>query len=161
MINAIRIVEQFANSKDKKLWNKMDQMVTQNFWATIELGGKLTNYWKTDRWQPLFLLTFGLITVLPGHGFLLPNRFGRGYLVVDGLLQHGVLRLFAVLLGSHPNPRSELHHLLWYHVTRSQVTRWNPLEGFTKSSCGKLNLVARSRLPTLERGRGSSWEPQD
>ncbi len=26
------------------------------------------------------------------------------------------------------------------HVTRSQVTGWNPLEGFTKSSCGKLRL---------------------
>jgi hypothetical protein len=25
-------------------------------------------------------------------------------------------------------------------VTRSQVTGWNPLEGFTKSSCGKLRL---------------------
>ncbi len=25
-------------------------------------------------------------------------------------------------------------------LTRSQVTRWNPLEGFTKSSCGKLRL---------------------
>jgi hypothetical protein len=23
------------------------------------------------------------------------------------------------------------------------------------------DLVARSRLPTLERGRGSSWEPRD
>jgi hypothetical protein len=46
-------------------------------------------------------------------------------------------------------------------VTRSQVTGWNPLEGFTKSSCGKLNLVARSWFPTLERGRGSNWEPRD
>jgi len=46
-------------------------------------------------------------------------------------------------------------------LTRSQVTGGNTLEGFTKSSCGKLNLVARSRLPTLERGRGSSWEPRD
>jgi hypothetical protein len=25
-------------------------------------------------------------------------------------------------------------------LTRSQVTRWNPLEGSTKSSCGKLRL---------------------
>jgi hypothetical protein len=25
-------------------------------------------------------------------------------------------------------------------VTRSQVTGWNPLEGSTKSSCGKLKL---------------------
>jgi hypothetical protein len=46
-------------------------------------------------------------------------------------------------------------------MTHSQVTGWNTLEGFTKSSCGKWNLVARSRLPTLERGRGSSWEPRD
>jgi len=46
-------------------------------------------------------------------------------------------------------------------LTRSQVTRGNSLEGFTKSSCRKLNLVARSRLSTLERGRGSSWEPRD
>jgi hypothetical protein len=28
----------------------------------------------------------------------------------------------------------------WPNVTRSQVTGWNPLEGFTKSSCGKLKL---------------------
>jgi hypothetical protein len=37
----------------------------------------------------------------------------------------------------------------------------NPLEGFSLSSCGKLRLGARSRLPTLERGRGSCWEPRD
>ncbi len=46
-------------------------------------------------------------------------------------------------------------------MTRSQVTGWNQLEGFTKSSCGSWDLVARSRLPTLERGRGSNWEPRD
>jgi hypothetical protein len=45
-------------------------------------------------------------------------------------------------------------------MTRSQVTRWNQLEGFTKSSCGSWDLEARSRLPTLERGRGSSWSPR-
>jgi len=50
---------------------------------------------------------------------------------------------------------------LTIQVTRSQVMGRNPIEGFTKSSCGKLNLVARSRLPALERGRGSSWEPRD
>jgi hypothetical protein len=66
------------------------------------------------------------------------------------------------------SPESGPWCVLWSEVpvacpnmTRSQVTGWNPLEGFTKSSCGKLNLVARSRLPTLERGRGSSWEPRD
>ncbi len=37
----------------------------------------------------------------------------------------------------------------------------NPLEGSPKCSCGKLGLERRSRLPTLERGRGSSWEPMD
>ncbi len=36
----------------------------------------------------------------------------------------------------------------------------NPLEGSPKYSCGKLGLGRRSRLPTLERGRGSSWEPR-
>ncbi len=30
--------------------------------------------------------------------------------------------------------------LITWHVTRSQVTGWNPLEGSTKSSCGKLKL---------------------
>ncbi len=39
--------------------------------------------------------------------------------------------------------------------------RVNPLEGSPMSSCGKLGPRARSRLPTLERGRGSSWEPRD
>jgi len=37
----------------------------------------------------------------------------------------------------------------------------NPLEGSLKCSCGNLGLGRRSRLPTLERGRGSSWEPRD
>jgi hypothetical protein len=37
----------------------------------------------------------------------------------------------------------------------------NPLKGSPKCSCGKLGFGRRSRLPTLERGRGSSWEPRD
>jgi hypothetical protein len=37
----------------------------------------------------------------------------------------------------------------------------NPLEGSPKCSYGKLGLGRRSRVPTLERGRGSSWEPRD
>jgi hypothetical protein len=37
----------------------------------------------------------------------------------------------------------------------------NPLEGSPKYSCEKLGLGRHSRLPTLERGRGSSWEPRD
>jgi hypothetical protein len=59
----------------------------------------------------LFFLTFGLISVLSGHGFLLPNRFGRGYLVIDGLLQQGVLRGLAGLLGCHHHSKKkvELH----------------------------------------------------
>jgi hypothetical protein len=37
----------------------------------------------------------------------------------------------------------------------------NPLEGSLKCSCGKLGLGRHSRLLTLERSRGSSWEPRD
>jgi hypothetical protein len=37
----------------------------------------------------------------------------------------------------------------------------NPLEGSPKYDCGKLGLGRRSRLLTLERGRGSSWELRD
>jgi hypothetical protein len=32
------------------------------------------------------------------------------------------------------------HKIFNPHMTRSQVTGWNPLEGSTKSSCGKLRL---------------------
>jgi len=37
----------------------------------------------------------------------------------------------------------------------------NPLEGSPKCSCGKRDSEGRSRLPTLERGRGSNWGPKD
>jgi hypothetical protein len=37
----------------------------------------------------------------------------------------------------------------------------NPLDGSPKCSCGKRDSEGRSRLPTLERGKGSSWEPRD
>jgi hypothetical protein len=37
-------------------------------------------------------------------------------------------------------------------LTRSQVTGWNPLEGFTKSSCGKLRLG--STLPASNSKKG-------
>jgi hypothetical protein len=37
----------------------------------------------------------------------------------------------------------------------------NPLEGSPKCSYGKRDSEGRSRPPTLERGRGSSWEPRD
>jgi light-regulated signal transduction histidine kinase (bacteriophytochrome) len=49
--------------------------------------------------------------VLLGHGFFLPNRFGRGYSVFDGLLQHGVLWGLAGLLGCHHHSKKkvELH----------------------------------------------------
>jgi hypothetical protein len=36
-----------------------------------------------------------------------------------------------------------------------------PTWGFHKVKSQKNDLAARSRLPTLERGRGSSWEPRD
>jgi hypothetical protein len=66
----------------------------------------------------------------------------------DHLLQ---ITFWFEMNGSHFDLRSLIPSLL----TRSQVTGWNPLEGFTKSSCGNCDLVARSRLPTLKRGRGS------
>ncbi len=37
----------------------------------------------------------------------------------------------------------------------------NPLEGSPNVKLRKLGSKARSRLPTLERGRGSSWDPRD
>jgi hypothetical protein len=37
----------------------------------------------------------------------------------------------------------------------------NPLEGSPKCSYGKLGLGRCSQLSTLERGRGSSWEPRN
>jgi hypothetical protein len=36
-----------------------------------------------------------------------------------------------------------------------------PTGGFHKVKLRKSDLATRSRLPTLERGRGSSWEPRD
>jgi hypothetical protein len=56
----------------------------------------------------LFLFTFGLISILLGHGFLLPHRFGRGYSIIDGLLQHGVLRWLAGLLGCHHHSKKKV-----------------------------------------------------
>jgi len=47
-------------------------------------------------------------------------------------------------------------------VWRAPKTRgWNPKWGSHKVKLRNWNLVARSPLPTLERGRGSSWEPRD
>jgi hypothetical protein len=37
-------------------------------------------------------------------------------------------------------------------LTRSQVTGWNPLEGSTKSSCGKLRF--RGTLPASNSRKG-------
>jgi hypothetical protein len=42
--------------------------------------------------------------------------------------------------------------LVGLDLTRSQVTGWNPLEGFTKSSCGKLRLGGT--LPTSNSRKG-------
>jgi hypothetical protein len=47
------------------------------------------------------------------------------------------------------------------YVTRSQVTGVKPKRGSHKVKLRNWDLVARSQLPTLERGRGSSWEPRD
>jgi len=46
-------------------------------------------------------------------------------------------------------------------LTRSQVTGWNPLKVSQSQVAESWDLVARSRLPILKRGRGSSWEPKD
>jgi hypothetical protein len=46
-------------------------------------------------------------------------------------------------------------------VTRSLVPGWTHLRVHQMSSCGGWDRRARSRLPTLERGRGLSWEPRD
>jgi hypothetical protein len=46
-------------------------------------------------------------------------------------------------------------------MTRSLVPGWTHLRVHQMSSCGSWDRRARSRLPTLERGRGSSWEPRD
>jgi hypothetical protein len=56
-------------------------------------------------------------------------------------------------------PESAQHCLMECDVLPSPGV--NPLEGSPKCSCGKLGFGRRSRLPTLERGRGSSWEPMD
>jgi hypothetical protein len=48
---------------------------------------------------------------------------------------------------------------IWWRAPKSQG--WNPKWGSHKVKLRNWNLVARSRLPTLERGRGSSWEPRD
>jgi phospholipase D1/2 len=47
----------------------------------------------------------------------------------------------------------EAHHMVYIAgLTRSQVTGWNPPEGFTKSSCGKLRLG--STLPASNSRKG-------
>jgi hypothetical protein len=49
----------------------------------------------------------------------------------------------------------------WQYVTCSQITGWNPLEGFTKSSCGKLwlggTLSASNSRKGVEGRVGSPW----
>jgi hypothetical protein len=46
-------------------------------------------------------------------------------------------------------------------MTRSLVPGWTHSRVHQMSSCGSWDQRARSRLLTLERGRGSSWEPMD
>jgi hypothetical protein len=45
-----------------------------------------------------------------------------------------------------------ISHIHAHVVTRSQVAGWNPLEGFTKSSCGKLRL--EGTLPASNSRKG-------
>jgi hypothetical protein len=48
-----------------------------------------------------------------------------------------------------------------YHCDALLNPGVNPLRGSPMSSCEKLGPRARSRLPTLKKGRGSCWEPRD
>ncbi len=80
---------------------------------------------------------------------------------------------FTIIIEGHLycNPRvDEIHPLMLHYfitflvvsynyvatklgkMTRSQVTGWNPLEGSTKSSCGKLKLGGT--LPTSNSRKG-------
>jgi hypothetical protein len=68
------------------------------------------------------------------------------------------------MVGFHPNqkiPKQDFFDGALVGVDALPSPEVNPLEGSPKCSCGKLGLGRRSRLPTLERGRGSSWEPMD
>ncbi len=69
-------------------------------------------------------------------------KYGPSYLgssILDSMFVMFILVLFDALL-SH---------------------RVKPAWGFHKVKLWKSDLTARSRLPTLERGRWSSWEPRD
>jgi hypothetical protein len=73
------------------------------------------------------------------------------------------LAYFLIVVDKKTFSSFKLLNSIWIALvlTHSQVPGVNPLEGSPKCSCGKLGLGRRSRLPTLERGRGSSWEPMD
>ncbi len=58
------------------------------------------------------------------------------------------------------NSKGQFHNLS-PNLTRSLVPGWTHLRVHQMSSCGSWDRRARSRLPTLERGRGLSWKPRD
>jgi len=48
------------------------------------------------------------------------------------------------------------------HIWRAPKSRGETDKGVSQSQVAESwDLEARSQLPTLERGRGSSWEPRD
>jgi hypothetical protein len=84
------------------------------------------------------LIKFGCpLTIVTYQGVHFINDF------IKHLIDHVLLKYVSSIIDALPSPGE------------------NPLEGSTKCSCGKLGLGRCSRLPTLERSRGSSWEPRD
>jgi hypothetical protein len=105
---------------------------------------------RREEWNLGALSSTTEICLLYGH-LLLLSIHGRS--LIDALLGPGVNPLEGSPMWSCGK--------LGPKVTRSLVPGWTHLRVHQMSSCGKLGPRARSRLPTLERGRGSSWEPQD
>jgi hypothetical protein len=75
----------------------------------------------------------------------------RGLFCDPNIIANNKERNFRKLAVANHNSSQTLN-ILRYHMMRSQVTRWNPLEGSTKLSCGKLRLG--STLPASNSRKG-------
>jgi hypothetical protein len=90
-------------------------------------------------------------------------------LIVNCCHTHGTSNAFIIeILGllkknilSNPNTLPSFEYEASSTIDALSSPGVNPLEGSPKCSCGKLGVGRRSWLPTLERSRGSSWEPRD
>ncbi len=107
-----------------------------------------------------------------GHGESCKSVFAHGSSVHQKFSNYALTNLLCGLcmsmwiidlLVARPSPHPgtptcpSTPEVLWVRehtptLTRSQVTGWNPLEGFTKSSCGKLRLG--STLPASNSRKG-------